>query len=105
MQKVELKAQEDLKKLREDSVPESVQRIIQDVKKIYAQRTYHINGGFGIYDGMEVLWDKKTEEVQNIILSVKIGSNTLHFHVDPDNEYLLRNSQPDIFGDGKSQDI
>ncbi len=95
MQKVELKAQEDLKTLKELSVPESVHRAFQTIKKMYGYQPYLFNDEVWVYDGMKVEWDKNTEKIQSIALSVKVGNRTLQFLVSPEGSYDIRSTYID----------
>ncbi len=44
---------------------------------------------------MKVEWDKNTEKIQSITLSVKVGNRTLQFLVDPEGSYDIRSTYID----------
>lgn len=84
-----------LNQLKEASLPESVHRIIQDVKQIYGHQAYLFNNDVWIYNGMTVEWDKNTGKIQSIILSVQVGNHTLQFLVNPKGSYDILSTNSD----------
>ena len=87
---IEQKTQKTLKDLIA-TIPESVQKTIRSVKDRYAYREYSVDGRRCQYMGMKAEWNQETEEISNITLHLKNGTEeyTLELASSKNGEYIL----------------
>ena len=77
---IELRVNEDLKNLRDKSLPNSVHEAIQNVKKIYGYKKYMIDGKSATFDGITVIWDKQTG-VSDILVHLKSWTRDIELDI------------------------